>query len=84
MNDLNGFTLRQGHLILFHSGVGFDGYIWFTWSTEGAPSEVRVYSAPSALLPPPQVLGFFQLSSHHHSTQSPSFVPSDLFLGLPL
>lgn len=53
MNDLNDFTLRERHLVLFHSSVGFDGYIWFTWSTEGAPSEVRVSSAPAlcSLLP---------------------------------
>lgn len=67
MNDLNGFTLRQGHLVLFNSSVRFDGYIRFTWSAEGAASEARVSST----------LSFFQLSSHYH--KHTASVPSELF-----
>lgn len=35
MNDLNGFTLLQGHLILQRSNVGLDGDIGLTWWAEG-------------------------------------------------
>lgn len=55
MNDLDGFTLLQGHLVLQYGSVAFDGDIRLTWSkAEGG--------AWCEGLPPSSLgLGFLQL-----------------------
>ena len=72
MNDLNGFTLLQGYLVLQYSSVGFDGDVGLTWRGRAIVRRSTQHMAPRPS-PPLWAWGFLQLELR---TPSPPVLPT--------
>ena len=83
MNDLNGFTLLQGHLILQHRSVGFDGDVGLTWRGRGILQRSTQHVAPHPS-PPLWAWGFLQLELRTPSAPVLPTPPGDTLDFYPL